>query len=60
MISRNNSFFQLDEDTLAKYFDRLESLTEGALHYGETAGLKQVRRNRKIEPIARLRRYYQM
>ena len=50
--------FQLDEDTLVEYLDRLENLTEGALYYGETAGMKQVHRNRKIDPMELLRRYY--
>ena len=50
--------FQLDEDTLAEYLDRLESLTDGALRYDETAGMKQVYRNRKIDPMELLQQYY--
>ena len=50
--------FQLDEDTLVEYLDRLENLTEGALYYDETAGMKQVHRNRTITPIELLHRYY--
>jgi len=50
--------FQLDEDTLAEYFDKLENLTDGALYYDETAGMKQVHRNRKIAPMKLLNRYY--
>ena len=51
--------FQLDEDTLAEYLDRLESLTDGALRYDETAGMKQVYRNRKIDSMELLQQYYQ-
>ena len=50
--------FQLDEDTLAEYLDRLESLTDGALRYDETAGMKQVYRNRKIDSMELLQQYY--
>ena len=50
--------FQLDEDTLVEYLDRLENLTEGALYYDETAGMKQVHRNRKIDRMELLHRYY--
>ena len=50
--------FQLDEDTLAEYLDRLESLTDSALRYDETAGLKQVHRARKITPMELLHKYY--
>ena len=50
--------FQLDEDTLVEYLDRLENLTEGALYYGETAGMKQVHRNREITPMELLNRFY--
>ena len=50
--------FQLDEDTLVEYLDRLESLTDGALRYDETAGVKQVYRDRKIAPMELLHRYY--
>ena len=50
--------FQLDEDTLAEYLDRLAELTDGALHYDETAGVKQVQRNKKIAPMKLLDSYY--
>ena len=53
--------FQLDEDTLAEYLDRLENFTDGVLHYDETAGMKQVHRNKnkEIDPMELLNRYYQ-
>ena len=50
--------FQLDEDTLAEYLDRLENLTDGAFRYDETAGVKQVYRDRKIASTELLYRYY--
>ena len=50
--------FQLDEDTLVEYLDRLENLTEDALYYSETAGMKQVHRNRRINPVELLHRHY--
>ena len=50
--------FQLDEDTLVEYLDRLENLTDGALRYDETAGVKQVYRDRKIASTELLHRYY--
>lgn len=50
--------FQLDEDTLVEYLEELENLTDGAFRYDETAGVKQVYRDRKIAPIELLQRYY--
>ena len=50
--------FLLDEDTLVEYLDRLDNLTKGALRYDETAGVKQVHRNRRINPVELLHRYY--
>ena len=50
--------FQLDEDTLVEYLDRLDNLTKGALRYDETAGMKQVFRDRKIASTKLLYRYY--
>ena len=51
--------FQLDEDTLVEYLDRLDTLTKGALRYDETAGVKQVYRERQIDPMKLLDSYYQ-
>lgn len=50
--------FQLDEDTLVECLEGLENLTDGVLYYGETAGMKQVHRNRKIDLMEPLYRYY--
>ena len=51
--------FQLDEDTLVEYLDKLENLTDGAFRYNETAGMKQVHRNKKVDRMELLHRYYQ-
>ena len=50
--------FRLDEDTLVEYLDRLENLTAGAFRYDETAGMKQVYRDGKIDPKEMFHRYY--
>ena len=50
--------FKLDEDTLVEYLDSVEELTGGALRYDETAGVKQVYRDREIDWMEHLRRYY--
>ena len=51
--------FQLDEDTLVEYLDRLNNLTKGTLRYDETAGVKQVYRERQIDPMKLLYSYYE-
>ncbi len=51
--------FQLDEDTLVEYLDRLDNLTKGALRYDETAGMKQVYRERQINLMELLDSYYE-
>ena len=51
--------FLLDEDTLVEYLDRLDNLTKGALRYDETAGVKQVYRERQINSMKLLNSYYQ-
>ena len=51
--------FQLDEDTLVEYLDRLDNLTKGALRYDETAGVKQVYRQQQVDPMQLLNSYYQ-
>ncbi len=50
--------FKLDEDSVVGYLEELESLTDGALRYDETAGLKQVYREKKVDKIELLRNYY--
>ena len=51
--------FLLDEDSLAEYLDRLNNLTKGMLRYDETAGVKQVYRQRQVDPMQLLNSYYQ-
>lgn len=51
--------FLLDEDPLVAYLDRLDNLTKGALRYDETAGVKQVYRERQVDPMKLLDSYYQ-
>lgn len=43
--------FQLSEDALVHYFERLDSCTGGALVYDVTAGLRQLYRRRDVEPL---------
>ena len=43
--------FKLDEDTMTLYLEKLGELTEGAIHYDETADLKQVYRHGDINPM---------
>ncbi len=50
--------FRLDEDTLTTYLEGFEQLTNGALEYDETSGLKQVYRHRDLNQKELLERYY--
>lgn len=51
--------FLLDEDTLVEYLEGLDTLTKGMLRYDETAGVKQVYRERQVDPMELLDSYYQ-
>ena len=51
--------FLLDEDSLAQYLDRLDNLTVGAMRYDETAGVKQVYRDRQVDQVELLHSYYE-
>jgi hypothetical protein len=42
--------FKIDESSLAERLERVESLTDGALSYGETAGLRQLYRRKPLQP----------
>jgi hypothetical protein len=53
------SVFKLDENSIAVRLEELESLTNGALIYDETAGLKQVYRRVNVGSSAILARYYE-
>ncbi|MDE0552577.1 MAG: DUF4007 family protein [Candidatus Poribacteria bacterium] len=50
--------FRLDEDTTTAYLESLNDVTNGALQYDETAGLKQVYRYKDLNPIELLKKHY--
>lgn len=51
--------FKIDESSLVERFEAVERLTDGAITYNETAGLKQLyRRNKKIDPLVALEGAY--
>jgi hypothetical protein len=51
--------FKLDDDSVASRLEKIESLSDGAFSYDETAGLKQVYKRVEIEPMILLRKHYQ-
>ena len=51
--------FRLDEDTMTAYLENLYQITDGALQYDETIGLKQVYRHRDLNRMELLKRYYE-
>jgi len=51
--------FKLDENSLVDYIESTEELTNGAITLDETAGLKQIYRRSKIDPLRLLHSYYQ-
>lgn len=50
--------FKLDELSLITRLERLHDLTSGELTYTDTAGLRQVYRKRKRNPVSLLEEYY--
>lgn len=50
--------FKLDENSLIEYVEELEESTGRAMMLDETAGLKQIYRRRKIDPVQVLEDYY--
>ena len=50
--------FRLDEDTMTAYLENLAQLTNEALQYDETTGLKQVYRRKNLNPMKLLERHY--
>lgn len=50
--------FRLNEDTMTTYLEKLVELTDGALQYDETTGLKQLYRHRNLKQMELLERYY--
>lgn len=51
--------FKLDEETVVRRLEEITELSEGAFRYDETAGNKQVYRQKEIEPFTWLNHYYQ-
>ena len=51
--------FKIDEGALAERCGRLESWTDGALSYDETAGLRQLYRHKPIDAADLLKRAYE-
>jgi hypothetical protein len=58
--SRNSpgNIFKLDENTLIEYLEGLETATDGALGYVESAGLKQIYRQGPCESYSWLNAHY--
>lgn len=50
--------FKLDEETVVRRLEEITDLSGGAFRYDETAGIKQVFRQRDIEPFVWLKNYY--
>ncbi|MCY3724600.1 MAG: DUF4007 family protein [Candidatus Poribacteria bacterium] len=50
--------FRLDEEAMVIYLENLEQLTNRALEYGESEGLKQVYRRKDLNPMELLKEYY--
>lgn len=50
--------FKLDENSLVEYVEEIEEMTEGSLALDETAGLKQIYRHKKLDPMQLLEKYY--
>ena len=51
--------FRIDEETMVHHLEELENLSNGGLRYDETANLKQVYRQKDINQIEFLRKYYE-
>ncbi len=54
------AIFKLDENSLVERLERLENVTDGALIYGETAGLKQIYKHRTCDPFELLNEHYRV
>ena len=50
--------FRLDEDTMTTYLEDLAELTDGALQYNESTGMKQLYRDGTLDRMKLLERYY--
>lgn len=50
--------FKIDESSLVERYESIESETDGAITYNETAGLKQLYRRKKTDPLDALESAY--
>lgn len=50
--------FKLDADSAVRYLEQLQQITEGALTFDDTAGLRQLYRHRTVSRHNLLNRYY--
>ena len=52
--------FKIDENTMVMSLEKLEVVTDGAMTYDDTAGLKQIsRHNKKLDSLELLKRVYE-
>ena len=51
--------FKLDENTMVMYLEILEAVTDRAVTYDDTAGLKQISRHKKLDPFELLKGVYE-
>ena len=51
--------FKLDENSTVMYLEKLKFVTDGAMTYDETAGLKQISRYKKLDSFELLKKVYE-
>lgn len=51
--------FKLDENTVVMCLEKLEAITEGAMTYDDSAGLKQIYRHKNLDSFELLKRVYE-
>ena len=51
--------FKLDENSTVMYLEKLELVTDGAITYDDTAGLKQISRHKNLDILELLKRVYE-
>ena len=51
--------FKLDENSTVIYLEKLETVTDGAVTYDDTAGLKQISRHNKLDILELLKKVYE-
>lgn len=51
--------FKLDENSTVMYLEKLKFVTNGAMTYDETAGLKQISRHKNLDSLELLKRVYE-